>query len=147
MLGRSRTGAYGGYWVIKRLFDAHKIAWGWQTYAWSGGNWDSRAQLRQIQNGIDNGNEDKDEAVAADFGQWGANAAPRGSLDGVSCSAAAGWSQDPSSPGAANTVHVYYDSVPGAAGAHAAAVKANGYRAWIENQFTVVNPNMVPPGP
>ncbi|HEX4454685.1 MAG TPA: glycoside hydrolase domain-containing protein [Kofleriaceae bacterium] len=71
VIGRSRTGAYGGYWVIKRLFDAGKIAWGWQTYAWSGGNWDSRAQVRQVQNDILGGCCDKDEAVATDFGQWG----------------------------------------------------------------------------
>ncbi len=71
VIGRSRTGAYGGYWVIKRLFDGGKITWGWQTYAWSGGNWDSRAQVRQVQNDILGGCCDKDEAVAADFGQWG----------------------------------------------------------------------------
>jgi Domain of unknown function (DUF1906) len=72
VIGRSRTGAYGGYYVIKRLFDAGKITWGWQTYAWSGGQWDPRAQLRQIQNGIAGGQLDKDQAIAADFGQWGA---------------------------------------------------------------------------
>src|SRR5215813_242803 len=68
VIGRDRTGAYGGYWVIKRLFDAGRISWGWQTYAWSGGLWDPRAHLRQIQNGIAGGSLDKDEAVAADFG-------------------------------------------------------------------------------
>ena len=52
VLGRARTGAYGGYYVIKRLFDDGKITWGWQTYAWSGGQWDPRAQLRQTQNGV-----------------------------------------------------------------------------------------------
>ncbi|MEV6963782.1 DUF1906 domain-containing protein, partial [Hamadaea sp. NPDC051192] len=74
VLGRSRVGAYGGYYVIKRLFDAGKITWGWQTYAWSGGSWDSRAQLRQVQNGItvDGADCDRNEARAADFGQWGA---------------------------------------------------------------------------
>jgi hypothetical protein len=71
VIGRNRTGAYGGYYVIQRLFDAGKITWGWQTYAWSGGLWEARAQLRQIQNGILSGQADKDEAVAADFGQWG----------------------------------------------------------------------------
>ena len=70
VIGRNRTGAYGGYYVIQRLFDAGKIEWGWQTYAWSGGQWDSRAQLRQVQNGIDGDCCDKDEAVAGDFGQW-----------------------------------------------------------------------------
>ena len=71
VIGRDRTGAYGGYYVIQRLFDAGKITWGWQTYAWSGGQWESRAQLRQIQNGILSGQADKDESVAIDFGQWG----------------------------------------------------------------------------
>jgi hypothetical protein len=47
VIGLGRTGAYGGYYVIQRLFDAGKITWGWQTYAWSGGQWDSRAQVRQ----------------------------------------------------------------------------------------------------
>jgi hypothetical protein len=72
VLGRSRTGAYGGYDVINRLFNASKIAWGWQTYAWSGGRWDSRAQLRQVKNGIrvDGGRCDRDEAWAADYGGW-----------------------------------------------------------------------------
>src|SRR5262249_31784386 len=45
VLGASRVGAYGGYYVIQRLFDHGKIQWGWQTYAWSGGQWDPRAQL------------------------------------------------------------------------------------------------------
>ena len=73
VIGRSRTGAYGGYHVIGELFDNGKIAWGWQTYAWSGGSWDSRAQLRQVQNDITvSGHDaDLDQAMAADFGQWG----------------------------------------------------------------------------
>src|SRR5262249_13003036 len=51
--------------------------WGWQTYAWSYGAWESRAQLRQIQNGIGpGGGEDKDQAMAKDFGQWGFTAPP-----------------------------------------------------------------------
>jgi MYXO-CTERM domain-containing protein len=74
VLGHARTGAYGGYYAIDQLFNAGKIAFGWQAYAWSNGQWDSRAQLRQIQNGIDNGQEDEDEAMAADFGQWGPGA-------------------------------------------------------------------------
>ncbi|WOX14673.1 peptidoglycan-binding protein [Streptomyces sp. N50] len=73
VIGRSRTGAYGGYHVIKELFDNGKITWGWQTYAWSGGSWDSRAQLRQVQNGISVAGHDADldQAMAADIGQWG----------------------------------------------------------------------------
>ena len=33
--GPHLTGAYGGYWVIKRLFEAGLIGLGWQTAAWS----------------------------------------------------------------------------------------------------------------
>jgi hypothetical protein len=72
VIGRGRVGAYGGYSLIKRLFDGGKITWGWQTYAWSYGQWDGRAQVRQVQNGIEGGSCDKDEATAVDFGQWGA---------------------------------------------------------------------------
>jgi hypothetical protein len=78
VIGRGRTGAYGGYYVIQRLFDAGKITWGWQTYAWSGGQWEPRAQLRQVQNGIAGGQEDLDQAVAVDFGQWGHGAPSTG---------------------------------------------------------------------
>jgi hypothetical protein len=76
VIGRGRTGVYGGYGLVDRLFNAGKVTWAWQTYAWSNGNWDARAQLRQIENGIEGGSCDKDEAVAADFGQWGAAPPP-----------------------------------------------------------------------
>lgn len=77
VIGLARTGAYGSYWVIKYLFDNKLITWGWQTYAWSGGLWDTRAQLRQVQNGIKVGGADVDKNTAqvAVFGQWGATAA------------------------------------------------------------------------
>jgi len=70
VLGLERTGAYGGYGPISRLFDDGKITWGWQTLAWSAGQWDSRAQLRQTADGIAGGSLDLDQAIAADFGQW-----------------------------------------------------------------------------
>jgi Domain of unknown function (DUF1906) len=47
VMGVSRTGAYGGYWTISRLFNAGLIGYGWQTSAWSRGLWDPRAQLQQ----------------------------------------------------------------------------------------------------
>jgi hypothetical protein len=117
VIGLDRTGAYGGYGTIKSLFDAGKITWGWQTYAWSSGQWDSRAQLRQTQNGIDNGDLDADEGMVADFGQWGAN--PQGNppptqtcsangvegtcMDVSQCSAMTGFVSTPGScPGASN---------------------------------------------
>ena len=47
VLGVNRTGAYGGYWTISRLFNSGLIGFGWQTSAWSDGLWDPRAQLEQ----------------------------------------------------------------------------------------------------
>src|SRR5712691_2212513 len=43
-----RVGVYGGYYAVRRLLDAGLAALGWQTIAWSGGQWDSRAALRQL---------------------------------------------------------------------------------------------------
>lgn len=64
------TGAYGSYYVIKRLFDAGIIKWGFQTYAWSGGQWDPRAQLQQYLNGQNiNGAVDLTRAMAENYGQ------------------------------------------------------------------------------
>src|SRR5262249_2464295 len=76
VIGRSRPGAYADYYVIKRLFAAEKIAWGWPTYAWSQGRWDLRAHLRQLQSGIGGGDLDIDAAIAEDFGQWGQSVPP-----------------------------------------------------------------------
>jgi hypothetical protein len=71
VIGRGRVGAYGSYGVITRLFDAGKITWGWQTYAWSYGQWNGRAQLRQVDNSAAcGGGCDIDQAIASDFGQW-----------------------------------------------------------------------------
>jgi hypothetical protein len=80
VLGVSRTGVYGGYYIVNELFDAGLVTWGWQTYAWSGGSWDSRAQLRQTLDGVDGDELDNDEGMVADFGQWGPNA-PSGAAD------------------------------------------------------------------
>ncbi len=71
-IGLPRAGAYGEYDVIAWLFDQGLIRWGWQTYAWSHGAWDARAQLRQVANGVHLAGHDVDrnEAHAPDFGQW-----------------------------------------------------------------------------
>lgn len=75
VLGRARTGAYGGYKVISALFDAHLIAWGWQTYAWSGGQWDTKhpgTVIEQYSNNrtLAGASVDYDRATATDYGQW-----------------------------------------------------------------------------
>ncbi|HZT91249.1 MAG TPA: DUF1906 domain-containing protein [Gaiellaceae bacterium] len=78
VLGHRRTGAYGGYWVIKRLFDNHLISYGWQTAAWSGGQWDPRACLRQYDFDKTFGGlqVDLNESIGTDFGQWPLPVAP-----------------------------------------------------------------------
>ena len=76
VIGRARTGAYGGYYLVDRLFDDHKIKWAWQAYAWSYGNWDGRAQMRQTLNDqeVAGGSVDLDVAMKGDYGQWGHSA-------------------------------------------------------------------------
>lgn len=82
VIGLHRNALYGGFASIKRAFDAKLITYGMQTYAWSGGVWDDRALLRQVQNAVKLGpaEVDLDEAAywnspkilgeADDFGQW-----------------------------------------------------------------------------
>jgi len=73
VLGLSRTGLYGGYVPIKAAFDKHLITFGWQTYAWSGGRWDTRAQLQQYSNGHAVGGVDCDYnrlGAGTDWGGW-----------------------------------------------------------------------------
>jgi peptidoglycan hydrolase-like protein with peptidoglycan-binding domain len=69
VIGRDRTGLYAGYGPIKAAFDADKIKWGFQTYAWSGGKWDDRAQVQQWSNGQWGDSIDFSRAVKAEFGQ------------------------------------------------------------------------------
>jgi MYXO-CTERM domain-containing protein len=82
VIGLSRTGVYGGYYIVNELFNQGLVEWGWQTYAWSSGQWDSRAQLRQTLDNVDNGLLDADEGMVADYGQWGPGS-PVGDAGGV----------------------------------------------------------------
>ncbi|WP_242910961.1 glycoside hydrolase domain-containing protein [Actinomadura terrae] len=79
VLGRGRIGLYAGYGPIKRAFDAKKITYGWQTYAWSGGRWDSRAHLQQYSNDhtINDVGVDYNRAMKDDYGQWKVNGSPK----------------------------------------------------------------------
>jgi len=80
VIGLSRTGVYGGYYIVDELFNAGLVKFAWQTYAWSGGSWDSRAQLRQTQNGVDGDQLDADTGMVDDYGQWGPGA-PTGTAE------------------------------------------------------------------
>lgn len=72
VIGRNRLGMYSGYGPMIRAFDAGKITYGWQTYAWSAGHWDTRAQLQQYQNEVSLSGAvvDLNHAMASDYGQW-----------------------------------------------------------------------------
>jgi peptidoglycan hydrolase-like protein with peptidoglycan-binding domain len=69
VIGLERVGLYAGYKIVKAAFDAGVISFGMQTYAWSNGQWDSRAQLRQWSNGQYGGSVDFQYAMAEEFGQ------------------------------------------------------------------------------
>jgi hypothetical protein len=71
VIGKARTGIYGGFYPVKRAFDAGAARWGWQTIAWSGGQWDSRAHIRQgLSFSLGGSSVDHDQAMFPDFGQW-----------------------------------------------------------------------------
>lgn len=78
VVGVKRVGAYGSYRVIKALLDEGLITYAMQTYAWSGGKWDPRAQIQQYLNGqtIGGASVDYDRAMHADYGQWAAAGTP-----------------------------------------------------------------------
>jgi glycoside hydrolase-like protein len=85
VIGLRRTGLYAGYYVIKRAFNHNVIKWGWQTSAWSGGNWDSRAHIRQYENDKKLGGVgvDYNKAVKYDYGQWPISNAEKSSLEDI----------------------------------------------------------------
>jgi hypothetical protein len=69
--GLPRTGIYGGYHVVRRVLDAGKAAWSCQTRAWSGGQWDHRANIRQGPTVTVGGAScDVDDSRTEDYGQW-----------------------------------------------------------------------------
>lgn len=89
VLGKARTGIYGGIGSVASAFNAGLATFGWQTIAWSAGQWDDRALLRQVQNAVTLGpaQVDLDEAafwasatrvltLSDDFGQWPRPSAP-----------------------------------------------------------------------
>lgn len=73
VIGLPRVGAYGGFDCIKFLFDNNLITYGWQTYAWSNGQWDPRAHIHQYSNGnkiAGGGTVDFNESMKSYFGSW-----------------------------------------------------------------------------
>src|SRR5262245_18859177 len=73
VIGRNRVGIYGGFYPVRRALDAGKARYAWQTYAWSGGQWDPRAHIQQYSNGhrVCGISVDYDRSMTDDFGQVG----------------------------------------------------------------------------
>jgi len=71
-IGVARVGAYGGIKPISYLFDHQLIRFGWQTFAWSSGRWDPRAQAQQYRNDVTVAGVtvDLDRAMTGNYGQW-----------------------------------------------------------------------------
>ncbi len=72
VIGVDRVGVYGGYQEVRSIFAQGLATWMWQTYAWSGGQWDSRAHIRQVRNGVSlcGGTVDINEAHSHLIGAW-----------------------------------------------------------------------------
>ena len=70
-IGLHRSGPYGCFDVVRHHADRGYGAL-WQTYAWSGGQLDRRAQIYQYSNAHDVGGTpvDYDHVYYADYGQW-----------------------------------------------------------------------------
>jgi hypothetical protein len=85
VVGLARTGCYGSYQVVRQLYNDGLITFGWQTYAWSYGYWDPRAQLRQVKNGLtlDGAEVDRNEQWHDNAGLWGSNEPRRKEGDGA----------------------------------------------------------------
>jgi Domain of unknown function (DUF1906) len=78
IIGLKRTGVYGGYATVNFAFEKGYITYGWQTYAWSGNNVDSRCHIYQYLNDayIGSVNVDKDRTICSDTNYGQANPVP-----------------------------------------------------------------------
>lgn len=78
VITKKRTGIYGGYNPVKRALDGEHCTWAWQTYAWSGGKWDPRAQIQQYLNDQTIGGVglDHNRTTKSDYGQWKVGVTP-----------------------------------------------------------------------
>jgi hypothetical protein len=82
-IGKERVGVYGGYWIIKGLYEQGLSSWFWQTRAWSKVNgkfiWHDACHLRQFPLASPFyvlGSCDLDWAMKLDYGQWDIDTPP-----------------------------------------------------------------------
>ncbi len=76
VLGKNKTGLYAGLGPIDALVGVH-CAYGWQTYAWSGGRVSSKAHVYQYKNGqtLNGSSVDYCRSLKPDFGAYGTSLA------------------------------------------------------------------------
>ena len=91
VIGKARTGVYGGYWVVKYMAEHGVCKWFWQTYAWSGGQLHPKAQIHQYKNGVTLGgmSVDLNHGSPAGSGVRGPSAQP----DGATAEERARWKE------------------------------------------------------
>lgn len=71
ILGVAQVGDYAGFYPLRVQRDAGVISWEWQPTAWSGGQWESRVNIRQVGTATIGGVQvDVNEAYTLDYGQW-----------------------------------------------------------------------------
>lgn len=71
VLPAARVGVYGGIRIVAAAATSGLVDWYWQASAWSGGRWDPRAHIRQLGYITIGGVQcDRNESMAADYGQW-----------------------------------------------------------------------------
>lgn len=127
--GYYRIGVYGGFDVVKHCLDNAVAHIGWQTYAWSGGRWDERAAIRQVQNGVSIGGGDCDI----------------NSLTGNACLWTPNLTPTPPSPLPKPVTGQVYKVVPGdtlSAIAHRFGVTVE----YLATTNHIANPNLIFPG-
>ena len=69
VIPKGMTGPYGGYKIVEGAHYAG-FRYGWQTTAWSGGQWSKWASIKQVGGSVLNGGADVDYAEVPDFGQY-----------------------------------------------------------------------------
>jgi hypothetical protein len=71
VLPQQQVGVYGGIRIIQAAAASGLTAWYWQAEAWSGGQWDPHAHIRQAGTiTVDGVQCDHNTSMADDFGQW-----------------------------------------------------------------------------
>jgi len=72
VIGLSRTGVYGSYYVVERCYASKTAQWFWQTYGWSGGKVSPHTHFLQYNNGqiVAGATVDLNESRQFDFGAW-----------------------------------------------------------------------------